>query len=117
KDLSKLLDVLNGRSVEDFKKIIASKRKEINKQIDEIPTRIDELERNKPVLNGVSKLVVNTQLKDINAEIEENNNEIEKVKLGTSTNDLKRKISDIELQIVTVRNEHTQNEQDALFKL
>src|SRR5699024_6587915 len=52
-----------------------------------------------------------------NAEIEENNNEIEKVKLGTSTNDLKRKISDIELQIVTVRNEHTQNEQDALFKL
>src|SRR5699024_5513382 len=117
KDLSKLLDVLNGRSVDDLKKVIAAKRKEINKKLDEIPTRIDELHRNKPDLGTSKKDDIEAKVTSLNAEIEENNNEIEKLKLGTSTNDLKRKISDIELQIATVRNEHTQNEQEALYKL
>src|SRR5699024_1013110 len=89
----------------------------INKKLDEIPTRIDELHRNKPDMGNSKKDDIEAKVTTLNAEIEENNNEIEKLKLGTSTNDLKRKISDIELQIATVRNEHTQNEQEALYKL
>src|SRR5699024_12871581 len=94
KDLSKLLDVLNGRSVDDLKKVIAAKRKEINKKLDEIPTRIDELHRNKPDLGTSKKDDIEAKVTSLNAEIEENNNEIEKLNLGTSTNDLKRKRSE-----------------------
>src|SRR5699024_3865645 len=53
----------------------------------------------------------------LSLEIEEKNNEINTIKNGTATNKLNRKISDIDLQIANVRNEHTQNEQAALVKL
>src|SRR5690625_398017 len=117
KDLSKLLDVLNGRSIDDLKKVIAAKRKEINKKLEEIPTRIDEINRNKPDISGLNKTNIMSQLDKLSIDIEEKNNEINTIKLGTATNDLKRQISDIDLQIANVRNEHTQNEQEALFKL
>lgn len=117
KDLSKLLDVLNGRKVDDMKKVIASKRKEINKKLGEIPTRIDEIHRNKPDISELNKTDITSQIDKLKACIEEKNNEINTIKLGTATNDLKRQISDIDLQIANVRNEHTQNEQEALLKL
>lgn len=117
KDLSKLLDVLNGRSIDDFKKVIASKRKEINDKLKEIPTRIDEIHRNKPDISELDKDGIASQVDKLSIDIEEKNNEINTIQIGTATNDLKRKISDIDLQIASVRNEHTQNEQEALFKL
>ncbi len=117
KDLSKLLDVLNGRSIDDMKKVIAAKRKEINKKLEEIPTRIDELHRNKPDTGTLKRSDTKGQIDKVMAEIEEKDNEIKTITIGTATNDLKRKVSDIELQIVNVRNEHTQIEQESLFKL
>ena len=44
-----LCNILNQRSIEDHKKVIANKKKEINKQLTEIPARIDEL--NKSVID------------------------------------------------------------------
>lgn len=42
-ELSELLpEILNGRSVDDYIKIVTTEMKELNKQIDAIPTRIDE---------------------------------------------------------------------------
>ena len=47
-ELRKLLSVLNGRTVEEHKKIVAAKKTAINKELDMIPVRIDEAIRNKP---------------------------------------------------------------------
>lgn len=42
-ELSELLpEILNGRSVDDYIKIVTAEMKDLNKQIDAIPTRIDE---------------------------------------------------------------------------
>src|SRR5690625_1965082 len=117
KDLSKLLDILNGRSIEDLKKVIAEKRKEINDRIKEIPTRIDEINRNIPDLSNLKESDINTQLEQLNAEIDAKNEQINSIKNGSETNELKRKISDIELQISNVKNKHEQNEQNELHKL
>src|SRR5690625_4457468 len=43
--------------------------------------------------------------------------QINSINNGSEVNELKKKISDIELQLSNVRNEHTQNEQEELFKL
>ena len=50
KDLIKLKELLNGNSIEDFKAIIASKKKKLNEQLKAIPIRIDEINRGLPVL-------------------------------------------------------------------
>lgn len=116
-DLSKLMDVLKGRSIDDLKKIIANKRKEIDEKLKELPTRIDEAHRSKPDTSTFDKDSIASDIDKLTIDIEEKNNEINTIKLGTATNELKRKVSDIELEIVNVINEHKQNEQEALFKL
>src|SRR5690625_3359002 len=106
KDLAKLLDVLNGNSIEDHKKIIAAKRRESNEQITEIPTRIDEIHRNLPNISNLDEEKTKSEIDKLSFEIEEKENEINKIRLGSVTNEIKRQISDIELKIANVRNEH-----------
>jgi len=117
KDLAKLLDVLKGNSIEDHKKIIAAKRREINKKIEEIPTRIDEIHRNLPDISNLDEEKIKSEIDKLSFAIEEKENEINKIRLGSTTNEIKRQISDIDLKIANVRNEHTQHEQNELFKL
>lgn len=116
KDLAKLADVLNGKSIEDHKKIIAAKRKEINKQLEEIPTRIDEIHRNIPQVAD-DDTSIKLQIDKLSFQIEEKNEQINSIRSGSEVNALKVKISDIDLQIANIKNEHLQAEQQGLFKL
>jgi chromosome segregation ATPase len=45
KDLKDLADIISKRSIEDHKKMIESQRRDINKELEKIPVRIDEAER------------------------------------------------------------------------
>lgn len=44
-ELRDLLEIIKGHSVDDYKKIAAAKKTEINKRLSEIPARIDEASR------------------------------------------------------------------------
>lgn len=58
-DLNKLTQILNGRNVEDHRKVVAAKKTAINKEFDMIPVRIDEAIRNKPeILCDKAKLEI-----------------------------------------------------------
>lgn len=46
-ELKRLSDLLNGRTVDEQRKIVAAKKTAINKELDMIPVRIDEALRNK----------------------------------------------------------------------
>lgn len=117
KDLAKLLDVLNGNSIDDHKKIIAAKRKKINEELDIIPVRIDEIHRGLTDLSGLNEKTIKDTIQTLTAQIDEKNEQINSIRNGSEVNELKKQISDIELKISNVRNEHTQNEQQELFKL
>lgn len=112
-----LQDSLNGNSIDDHKKIIAEKRKEINERIKEIPTRIDEINRNMPNVDGLNEVEIKASIGGLETNINSKREQINNIKNGSEVNEIKKKISDIDLQIANVKNEHTQNEQDALFKL
>ena len=45
RDLAKLTDILDGHSVNDYRKIVAERIKKLNEEIAKIPIRIDELNR------------------------------------------------------------------------
>lgn len=115
--LSKLLEVLNGNSIEDHKKIIASKRRDINKEIERIPIRIDEINRNMPIVSDSDETKIKEKMESLLNEIDQKHEQINSINNGSEVNELKKQISDIELQISNVRNDHTQNEQNELFKL
>lgn len=50
-DLKRLAELLDGRTVDDQRKVIASKKTAINKELDMIPVRIDEALRGKPAID------------------------------------------------------------------
>lgn len=50
-ELKALTDILSGHSVDDHRKVVASKKAAINKELDMIPVRIDEALRGKPTID------------------------------------------------------------------
>lgn len=62
-DLKRLAQLLNGHTVEEQKKIVAAKKTAINKELDMIPIRIDEAVRNKPeIASDKTKLTQDIQV-------------------------------------------------------
>src|SRR5690606_6983139 len=102
KDLAKLLDILNGRSIEEHKKIIASRRKKINQELERIPIRIDELNRNLPETNGLNEEEIKAQLELTSSQIEEKQQKINDIKNGGEISKLKAQINDIDLKIANI---------------
>ncbi len=46
--LARLPDILNGRKLEDHRKVVMARRSEINKELELVPVRIDEAQRGLP---------------------------------------------------------------------
>lgn len=112
-ELKRLTELLNGRSVDEQRKIIASKKTAINKELDMIPVRIDEAVKCKP-----TPLEAEQKLKDDIATIESGIKQLEEDKSvivngldgaerTTKIREVKRKLADRKSQLM---NEHTEKE-------
>lgn len=112
-ELKRLTELLNGRSVNEQRKIIASKKTAINKELDMIPVRIDEAVKCKP-----TPLEAEQKLKDDIATIESGIKQLEEDKSvivngldgaerTAKIREVKRKLADRKSQLM---NEHTDNE-------
>lgn len=109
-ELKRLTELLNGRSVDEQRKIIASKKTAINKELDMIPVRIDEAVKCKP-----TPLEAEQKLKDDIATIESGIKQLEEDKSvivngldgaerTAKIREVKRKLADRKSQLM---NEHT----------
>ena len=97
-DLRRLAELLEGRTVDDHRKVVAAKKTAINKELDMIPIRIDEAVRNKPeTVSDKAKLIRDIQTLDAGID------EIEKQKAiiqnGFSSTERESKIRDIKRQL------------------
>lgn len=112
-ELKRLTELLNGRSVDEQRKIIASKKTAINKELDMIPVRIDEAVKCKP-----TPLEAEQKLKDDIATIESGIKQLEEDKSvivngldgaerTAKIREIKRKLADRKSQLM---NEHTDKE-------
>lgn len=97
KALVKLNELLNGKSLEDMKKIIASKKKHINEELEKIPVRIDEINKMMPETT-VDVETMRQQVAKIEANIEELQEQKIRVKNGASVLDKQRQLKDLEMK-------------------
>lgn len=103
-ELRKLLSVLNGRTVEEHKKIVAAKKTAINKELDMIPVRIDEAIRNKPEVQS-DKDKLKADIETFNTGINQLEEEAAVIKNGLKETEVKSKIRDIKRTIDERRNQ------------
>lgn len=81
-DLSRLLDLITGKSIEELQKQVAAEKFRLKKELSDIPARIDELQRSMPVAEEWTALeasmdIARQELADVDAQIEDVSKAIE----------------------------------------
>lgn len=106
KKLAPLPGMLAGRSIEDHRKVIAAKKAEINKEMDKLPARIDEVERSKPDVGGLSEKELGESLKKIEKKIEEKENEVARVRSGSAVIEKEKEQRGYEIELMNLANQY-----------
>lgn len=97
-DLRRLAELLEGRTVDDHRKVVAAKKTTINKELDMIPVRIDEAMRNKPeIAPDKAKLI--RDIETLSAGIDEVEKQKAIIQNGFSSTEKESKIRDIKRQL------------------
>ncbi|EHV5261743.1 AAA family ATPase [Staphylococcus pseudintermedius] len=101
-ELKGLTDLLNDHDIETKKKIVSDKIKQINKEIQDIPTRINQESKG---LQEVEPLN-DSELNHIESEIEALKQQKIEVKNGSKSIELKNKLADKEAQLSRLKSNH-----------
>ena len=102
-DLRRLAELLEGRTVDDHRKVVAAKKTAINKELDMIPVRIDEAMRNKPeIASDKAKLI--RDIETLSAGIGEVEKQKAIIQNGFSSTEKESKIRDINRQLEVQRS-------------
>ncbi|MDF2854251.1 MAG: hypothetical protein K0Q87_102 [Neobacillus sp.] len=109
--------ILQGRSIENHRKIIAARRTEINKEIEKIPVRIDEIQRSLPQLDGVEKQSLEAEITQLNGDIDEKMTLINNIRNGSAISAKQKEIQEIEISMLQIKQEHQANSNDKVYSL
>lgn len=102
-DLRRLAELLEGRTVDDHRKVVAAKKTAINKELDMIPVRIDEAMLNKPeIASDKAKLI--RDIETLSAGIGEVEKQKAIIQNGFSSTEKESKIRDINRQLEVQRS-------------
>lgn len=115
--LKKISEFLNNNTIDDHKKIIASKKSNIKKELDHLPTRVDEINHNMPDISDLKEEDINTSIDKLNAEISTKNEQINSIKNGSEAVEIKKQISELEIELNKVKANHDSEQSDELHKL
>lgn len=103
--LAKLPEILAGRSIENHRKVIAARRREINDELQKLPIRIDEVHRGIPDISGLDKAGLQKQIDDLKAEIEAKESEVRSIQSGGEVTAKQNRIREIEGELLRLKNE------------
>ncbi|OPX87764.1 MAG: chromosome segregation protein [Pelotomaculum sp. PtaB.Bin104] len=106
KALSKLPDILQGRKIDDHRKVIAARRAEINKELGKIPVRIDEATRALPDISGLSEHKILADIANLKARKAEKDHEKARIEAGGEVADRKKQLAEVETEILRMKNDH-----------
>lgn len=106
--LKSLPEILGNRTLEDHRKVIAAKRKEINEELDKIPVRIEATSKFVSDLPEKSEAEIQSEWKDLQKKREILEERIAVVKNGGSKSELMIQIQEVNAQIMELDNRDRQ---------
>lgn len=105
KALSKLPEILQGRKLEDYRKIITIKKSEINKELEKIPIRIDEVERGLPGIENINQKALKEKLSILKQELQQKQKELIQAESGGIIADKTKELRELEAEILKQETE------------
>ena len=103
-ELKDLPAILKGRTIEDHRKVIAAKRAEINKELDRIPVRIDELNNSIPDTK-IDVTSIEVEIAKVEKEIDAASTQINNIKNGSAVTNKKNDLRQIEMDLESIKRE------------
>ena len=117
KTLELLPAILKGRTIENHRKVVAARRAEINKELDKIPVRIDEIQLGLPTLDGLDKPSLDSQISKINTAIDEKMTQINSIKNGKAVSDKQMAIQQVEMELLDIKRNHDSDSKELVYQL
>jgi len=102
--LAKLPAILKGRNLDDHRKVIAARRAEINKELDKIPVRIDEVQRSMPDTNGLDEQALQREISALKEQIDSKEAELFRVRSGGEIVVKEKRLREIEGELLEIKN-------------
>jgi len=111
-ELAELKEMLhiNDRSIEDHKTVMLEQRRELNRALQEIPTRIDELKKSMPEADSGAEVELRDRLKTVETGVDNAKNEILALGAGVTLSEKKRELIELEGQLNRLMPDYNVNE-------
>jgi DNA repair exonuclease SbcCD ATPase subunit len=110
--LLKLPEILGDHSLDDYRKIIAATRNEINKELEKIPVRIDEVSKGLPDLSTVDRKVHEKAIKELEKQIEAKEQQRQSINSGGGAAELRTELAELNSKMLELKN-RLREEEDA----
>jgi DNA repair exonuclease SbcCD ATPase subunit len=105
RELAKLPSILNGRNIEDHRKVIAARRAEINKELDKIPVRIDEVQRSMPDTSSLNEESLQQNITTLTEQIDSKEAELFRIRSGGEIVVKEKRLREIEGELLEIKNQ------------
>lgn len=102
-ELAKLREILGNRTIEQHRKVVQSRRAEINKELERIPVRIDEAQRSLPSIDGIVPDALASDIAKLRAERQAREEERARIQAGGEVAELQRRLAEVQAELVTAR--------------
>jgi len=104
--LSKLPEILGNRSIDDHRKVIVARRSEINKELERIPVRIDEVQRGLPDIAGVDQAETSARIAKLKEQIKAKQEQLVRLESGGEIAEKTKSLREIEAELLEIRNQY-----------
>ena len=112
KELAELPDILDGKSVEERTALVKQAMKQVNKDIKELPGRIDEAQRSLPDLEELDKQELATRKLALQADLARAQEELSIAKSPAAMSDLVAKRAELKTKFANEERAYIQTETD-----
>lgn len=112
KELAKLPDILDAKSVEERTALVKQAMKQVNKDIKELPGRIDEAQRSLPDLEELDKQELATRKLALQADLARAQEELSIAKSPAAMSDLVAKRAELKTKFANEERAYIQTETD-----
>ena len=110
--LAKLPGILNGRSMDKHKAVITARQKEINKELDSIPNRIDENDRMLPDITGLDEDKLREEIETLQAVKKEKESALMQAESGGEIAEKRVQLNNLKADIAEITAEYRNKNSD-----
>ncbi len=117
KELSELPEILGSHKLDDYREIIKARRTAINKEIEKIPVRIDEINLGLPDITGLDKDEIKGKIVILEGRKNKKQAEIVRIENGGQIAEKTKALREVESKILELQNKQVEAGQGAKNEL